>query len=100
MYYNYIKCKAICLGIKQLIKIWGKPLAKSVNRQLAVFTTIFRPFTYFLTGLCACLPACLPACAYLSVPICLCLPVCICLWWYQGVSDSIRGRVGPIEGSD
>ena len=62
MYYNYIKCEAICLGIEQLIKIRGKPLAKALNRQLAVFPTIRRPCTDFLTGLSACLPACLPVC--------------------------------------
>ena len=71
MYYNYIKYKAICLGVKQLIEIWGKSLAEAPNRQLAVFPTIRRPCTDFLTGLCACL----------------------CLIQFGG-------GVGPIEGSD
>src|SRR6266576_417715 len=77
MYYNYIKCKVICLGIKHLIKTRGKPLAEAPNRQLAVFPTIRRPCTDFLTGLSACLPACayLPVPAYLSVPTRLGLPV-------------------------
>ena len=81
MYYNYIKCKVIYLGIEQSIKTRGKPLAEAPNRQLAVFPTIRRPCTDFLTGLSACLPACLsvclsvPACVYLSMPI-----VCIYLY--------------------
>ena len=67
MYYNYIKYKAIYLGIEQLIKIRGKSLAKAPNCQLAVFLTIRRLYTDFLTGL----SACLPACAYLPVHTCL-----------------------------
>ncbi len=57
------------------IEIRGKPLAEAPNRQLAVFPTIRRPCTDFLTGLSVRLPACLPACACLPVPTCLCLPV-------------------------
>ena len=99
MYYNYIKCKAICLGIEHLIKIRGKPLAKALNRQLAVFPTIRRPCTDFLTGLCACLLACLP------VPTCLCLFVYAYLSVFvcggiRGCLIQFGGGVGPIEGSD
>src|SRR6266567_999850 len=56
MYYNYIKCRAIC----QATEIRGKPLAKAPNHQLAVFLTICWLCTDFLTRPSACLPACLP----------------------------------------
>ena len=103
MYYNYIKCKAICLGIEQLIKIRGKSLAKAPNRQLAVSPTIRRPCTDFLTGLSACLSACLPA--YLPVHTCLYLLVyaCLSVSVYGGIKGCLiwfGGKVGPIKGFD
>ena len=70
------------MGVGRLTK---EPRAEALNRQLAVFSIIRRPYADFLTRPSACLPVLpilpilpiLPVLpSYLFMPTCLCLPVC------------------------